>query len=242
MSLNTSPKQALSSVKHHWRFVCLRTLNVLGVLATLVLISSISIEAFTGQVFANDSIFTRIQLWVCLYFLLDFLLQSLLAPKRLRFGIRHIALVLLSIPYLSLIDHYSLHLSNEVLYLTKFLPILRGGVALIVIVKMLVSNAITGLLIAYIISFFSIVYFQTLIFFIFESAVNPDVSAYSDAVWWAAMTVTTVGSEILPVTTLGKICTTVVAIVGMTTFPIFTAYITSLIQNMNKAKASRKAD
>lgn len=219
-----------------WRQRFCQLLNVCAVIATLVLIVSISIEAFTGQVFTDDSIFTRIQLWVCVYFLADFFLQTVFGPRQQRVSWRRLALVLLSIPYLSLVDHFNLQLSAETLYLIKFLPILRGGVALIVLVKMLVSNPITGLFIAYLISFFSLIYFQTLIFFIFESAVNPQVSDYPDALWWAAMTVTTVGSTIEPVTALGKFCTTLVAMVGMTTFPIFTVYISSLIQNLNKTR------
>jgi voltage-gated potassium channel len=48
------------------------------------------------------------------------------------------------------------------------------------------------------------------------------------------MTVTTVGSNIIPMTAVGKICTAVLAVVGMTTFPIFTAYITALVHGINE--------
>ena len=49
------------------------------------------------------------------------------------------------------------------------------------------------------------------------------------------MTTTTVGSTIIAQTALGKIATTTLAVVGMTTLPIFTVYITSLIQRFNQA-------
>lgn len=208
----------------------------MGVLASLVLIVSISLEAFAGQVFVADSVYARVQLWVCVYFLLDVFLLMLLAPKKMRFLFRHFLLILLSVPYLSLMDFFSLSFSAEVQYVLKFLPILRGGVALIVLVKMAVSNKITGLFVAYLVSFFSIVYFQTLIFFVFENGVNPLVSTYYDALWWASMTVTTVGSNIVPVTTLGKVSTGLLAASGMTVFPIFTVYITSLVQRINQGR------
>lgn len=219
-----------------WRVTVAHVLNVLGVCAALVLVLSISLEAFSGQVFVEGSIYAHIQLWVCVYFLLDFFLLMLLAPKKMRFLFRHFLLVLLSIPYLSLIDFFSLTFSHEVQYVLKFLPILRGGAALIVLVKMVVTNKITGLFVAYIVSFFSIVYFQTLIFFVFENGVNPLVHTYYDALWWASMTVTTVGSNIVPVTALGKVSTALLATCGMTVFPIFTVYITSLVQRMNQSR------
>lgn len=231
-----SPETSTSNHERGWRVTVAHVLNVLGVCAALVLILSISLEAFSGQVFVEGSIYAHVQLWVCVYFLLDFLLLMLLAPKKMRFLFRHFLLVLLSIPYLSLIDFFSLTFSQEVQYVLKFLPILRGGAALIVLVKMVVTNKITGLFVAYIVSFFSIVYFQTLIFFVFENGVNPLVHTYYDALWWASMTVTTVGSNIVPVTALGKVSTALLATCGMTVFPIFTVYITSLVQRMNQSR------
>ena len=56
------------------------------------------------------------------------------------------------------------------------------------------------------------------------------------ALWWASMTVTSVGSSIVPETTLGKVCTALLATCGMTIFPIFTVYITSLVQRMNQSR------
>ncbi|WP_302409262.1 potassium channel family protein [Comamonas kerstersii] len=223
-----------------WRVHVARVLNLLGVIAALVLIVSISLEAFSGQVFLEGSIYARVQLWVCVYFLLDIFLLMALAPKKMRFFFRHFLLILLSVPYLSLIDFFALSFSNEAQYLLKFLPIMRGGAALIVLVKMVVSNKLTGLFIAYLVSFFSVVYFFTLVFFVFEGGINPLVSSYYDALWWASMTVTTVGSNIVPVTVLGKVATAVLATVGMTVFPIFTVYITSLVQRMNQSRIEQE--
>lgn len=231
-----SPETSTASHERGWRVTVAHVLNVLGVCAALVLILSISLEAFSGQVFVEGSIYEHVQLWVCVYFLLDFFLLMLLAPKKMRFLFRHFLLVLLSIPYLSLMDFFSLSFSHEVQYVLKFLPILRGGAALIVLVKMVVSNKLTGLFVAYLVSFFSIVYFQTLIFFVFENGANPLVHTYYDALWWASMTVTTVGSNIVPVTALGKVSTALLAASGMTVFPIFTVYITSVVQRMNQSR------
>lgn len=57
------------------------------------------------------------------------------------------------------------------------------------------------------------------------------VTRYTDALWWAFMDVTTVGSNIYAVTATGKILSVVLAALGMMMFPIFTVYVTSLLQN-----------
>ena len=74
------------------------------------------------------------------------------------------------------------------------------------------------------------------IFFVLEHKVNPMVTDYWSALWWAFMDVTTVGSNIYAVTPTGKILSVVLAALGMMMFPIFTVYVTSLVQQANKRK------
>lgn len=78
------------------------------------------------------------------------------------------------------------------------------------------------------------VYFSSMIFFVLEHKVNPMVHQYSDALWWAFMDVTTVGSNIYAMTVTGKVLSVVLAALGMMMFPIFTVYVTSLVQQANE--------
>lgn len=56
------------------------------------------------------------------------------------------------------------------------------------------------------------------------------MTGYGDALWWAFMDVTTVGSNIIAVTVTGRVLSVLLAALGMMMFPIFTVYVTSLIQ------------
>ena len=67
-------------------------------------------------------------------------------------------------------------------------------------------------------------------FFVFS---NTD---FGDAIWWASMNLTTVGADIFAVTAVGKILTVLLPTLGMMMFPIFTVYVTSLVQQANKRK------
>lgn len=50
------------------------------------------------------------------------------------------------------------------------------------------------------------------------------------------MDVTTVGSNIIAVTVTGRVLSVLLAALGMMMFPIFTVYITNLIQQSNQRK------
>ena len=58
---------------------------------------------------------------------------------------------------------------------------------------------------------------------------NALVTNYTDALWWAFMDATTVGSNIVAITAVGRVLSVVLAALGMMMFPIFTVYITNKI-------------
>ncbi|WJJ93258.1 hypothetical protein [Neopusillimonas aromaticivorans] len=59
---------AINPTEARWKSAMAKVLNLFGVLASLVLITSISFEALTNAAFTGDTVYTRIQLGVCLYF------------------------------------------------------------------------------------------------------------------------------------------------------------------------------
>ena len=108
--------------------------------------------------------------------------------------------------------------------------------ALAIVVGWLTSNRASGLFVSYLTMLLAMVYFSSLIFFVIEQKVNPEVKDYNDALWWAFMDVTTVGSNIIAITPTGRILSVLLAALGMMMFPIFTVYVTSLVQSANKKK------
>jgi len=217
-------------------------LNVLAVIASAVLIVSVSLEAFSDDPFMERTVYFDSQFWICLYFTADFFILLVLAEKKWQFFRRYFFVLLLSIPYLPLISGLHLDLSPEQIYFIRLIPLARGAAALVLIVSIIVQHNTTALFISYLIFLVSVVYFITLIFFVVERGVNPEIKTYADSLWWAAMTVTTLGSSIQPVTIAGKIITTVLAMVGLTIFPIFTAYITTIINQIGQREmAAREA-
>ncbi len=227
------------TITFHYRLIAKKLLYSLTILASIILLMDITIVDLPNIQRNLDVEPTRLQFWICIYFLIDFILLMLIAENRWLYFKRYFLLVPLSIPYLNIFSYYEIDLHNNLHYLFKFLPIIRGVVALILLINLLISNKITTLFIAYLSILISIAYIQTLIFYLFESPVNPDVKNYYDVLWWASMTVTTLGSNIIPVTEAGKISTVILAITGITVFPIFTVYVTTIVQAWSSRDKAR---
>ena len=126
--------------------------------------------------------------------------------------------------------------SPETTYMLRFIPLVRGGYALAIVVGWLTYNRASGLFVSYLTMLLATVYFASLMFYVVENKVNPNVSNYGDSLWWAFMDVTTIGSNVIAVTPIGRVLSVVLAALGMMMFPIFTVYITSIIERRNKEK------
>jgi len=126
-------------------------------------------------------------------------------------------------------------LTRDNLY-AAFHPIVRGGYAMAIVVGWLTYNRASGLFVSYLTMLLATVYFSSLAFYVMEHGPNPLVKGYGDALWWAFMDVTTVGSNIIAVTPTGRVLSVLLAALGMMMFPIFTVYVTSLVERRNKEK------
>ena len=90
--------------------------------------------------------------------------------------------------------------------LVGLIPLLRAFLAMVIIVRWLVSeNRMRRLFFAYIFTVVIFTYISGLVFYDYEVLVNPKLHGFGNALWWAWMNVTTVGAEIFPVTAVGTL-------------------------------------
>lgn len=211
-------------------------LHILVLLLSLFLVVIISIDTFKGIPFYTQSMYMAVQFWVCIAFLCVFAVELLLSEHKMRYFLTHFIFLLVAIPYQNIISFMGWTFSPEVTYLIRFIPLVRGGYALAIIVSWLVSDKVSGLFVSYLTILMATIYFASLVFFIMENGVNADVKNYGDSLWWAFMDVTTIGSNVIAVTPVGRVLSVVLAALGMMMFPIFTVYITTIIEKKNKEK------
>ena len=211
-------------------------LHVIILLLSLFLVISISVDTFKGIPFYTQSLYMKVQLWICILFLFDFILELFLSKDKLRYFGTHFLFLLVAIPYQNIIAYMGWTFSPEITYMLRFIPLVRGGYAMAIVVGWLTYNKASSLFISYLTMLLATVYFDSLAFFVMEHKVNPLVVGYGDALWWAFMDVTTVGSNISAITVTGRVLSVVLAALGMMMFPIFTVYVTSLVQKSNEEK------
>lgn len=204
---------------------------------SLGLIVFISYDTFKGINFLESRLYMDFQFWVCIIFLIDFFVQMLLAEDRKRYFARRWFFLLISIPYLNIIQQFNIHFSPEALYYIRFIPLIRGAYTFVLVVGYFSTNRAFSMLTQYAVLLVSIVYFCSLIFYYEEKSVNSNISTYWDALYWACMDCSTVGSYINAVTIVGKILSVVLPVLGMMMLPLFTVFVTSKVKEYNDRKS-----
>lgn len=217
-------------------------MHVIVLLLSIFLVVTISIDTFHNVKFWKQPEFMRFQFWICIIFLVDFFVEFFLSEKKVRYLWTHIFFFIVSIPYLAIFHYFGWKFSPQVTYLIQYIPLVRGGYAMAIVVGWFTYNRATGLFFTYIFTLLATVYFASLVFFLFERNINSLVVDYYSALWWAFMDVTTVGSNIVAVTPVGRVLSVVLAALGMMMFPIFTVYITNIIQQHNKIGSEGEGD
>ncbi len=209
-------------------------LHLIVLALSLYLVIDISIDTFHNIAFYDNAKFMHVQFLICMAFLADFFIEWVMAEDKKHYLLTHFVFFLVSIPYLAIIQYFNWHFSSQVAYLLRFIPLVRGGYALAIVVGWFTYNRATSLFITYVVTLLATIYFGSLAFYVFEKGINPLVVNYDDALWWGFMDATTVGSNIVAVTPVGRVLSVLLAALGMMMFPIFTVYVTNLIQNRNR--------
>lgn len=72
-----------------------------------------------------------------------------------------------------------------------------------------------------------------------EAGTNPQIATFGDALWWAVVTVATVGyGDVAPITPEGRLAASVLIVVGITLWAAITGTITSLLIETRSADVS----
>lgn len=210
----------------------LKILNTLVLLGSVTIITFLSIELLSPTIVLDHKDVLLSQLIVCVIFMADFFVRLAVSQHKQRYFWHNIGFFLISIPYLNILYYSHGQVSAETYFLLRLIPLIRGGYGIAIVISFITRSRITSLFLTYIVTIIASTYFASLVFYALERGVNPDVVNFSDALWWAFMDVTTVGSNVYAVTDVGRVMSVVLAGAGMMMFPIFTAYITSKFQNM----------
>lgn len=178
--------------------------------------------------------YLRLQLIICVIFMADILIRMATSPQPLRFLRNNILFLILSIPYLNIIETFNIALPRSVAMLVGTIPLLRTLVVADTLSRWMTRGRAQHITAAYAMMTLIFTYISALVFYDYEIDRNPHLDNLGDAVWWAFMNLTTVGAAIFPVTTIGKVLAVVLPTMGMLVLPLFTAYITTLFSRSKR--------
>ena len=213
-----------------WQQRTLLGLHLAVLAGSIALIAFISYDTFRNVSFIENQRYLQAQFWICMLFLVDIVVEFIVSPRRWHYILTHIFFLILSVPYINILDYYGVELSGEMMYVIRFIPMLRAAYVLAIITGALTTtNRVSSMFIAYIALLLTILYFASMMFFVEEHKINPDCTSYPQALWWAIMSMTTAGCYIGEYTVTSKILSVILSGGGLILFPVFTVYITHAV-------------
>lgn len=205
-------------------------LRLLILILSIVLLVMISYSTFRyDDPFYRSAFYQKVEFWVCIIFLVDLVIEFFLVRNKTKYFLMYFLFFLCCIPYPTILPLIGWSPPREIIYMLRFAPLIRSAYALGIVVGWFTYRSSSRVFFTYLWILFVGVYIGSLAFYVFEYNVNPLVKTYGDALWWSTMEAVTVGSNIEAVTTIGKVLSVVVAMLGMLVIPMFTVYVTNIV-------------
>lgn len=202
--------------------------RMINLIAGIALLVGVSVEVLTGNHHTYSEWYMWLQLVVCIIFIVDFASALTARDSVNNYFLLNLLSLIVSIPYLNILDWMDVPLDRGVAVTVAALPLLRSFVAMGVVVKWFIDGKANRLFGAYLFTVVCFTYLAALMFFDYEVGVNEKLNGFGNALWWAWMNVTTVGAAIFPITAVGKVLAVLLPALGMMFFPIFTIYVTNM--------------
>lgn len=160
---------------------------------------------------------------ICLIFLVDFIRSLVLAPNRLQYLVRWGWIDLLS--SIPAIDVFRWGRAARIF---RILRILRGvRAARVLSIFAMERRASSALSVAVLVAILVLI-FGSIAVLQLETGPDANIRDADDALWWAFVTITTVGyGDHYPVSPAGKVLAAAMMVVGIALFGTFTAYVAS---------------
>jgi voltage-gated potassium channel len=164
---------------------------------------------------------------VCGIFLFDFVIRLASAPNKLRF------LAWGWIDLLSSIPAIDVFRAGRIVRVVRILRVLRGIRVARILAKYLRNNRADGTILAVIFVSIQLLLLSSVAILQVEKHVDgSNIKSASDALWWAIVTMTTVGyGDKYPVTTIGRVIAGLLMIGGVGLFGTLSGSVTSWILN-----------
>jgi len=207
-------------------------------LAVLVLTIYVLVALIIDITFKLSDETTRllnfIDIAICIFFFIEFCIRFYQSDNKLKFMRWGWIDLISSIPMINFLRF------GRILRFIRLVRIIRAFRTTKQFVTYIFANKAQGTFASVAILAVLLIIFSSIAILQVENAPNSNIQTAEDAIWWAYVTITTVGyGDKFPVTTEGRIIASFLMTAGVGLFGTFTAYVASLFVLDNKIEKEK---
>jgi voltage-gated potassium channel len=200
-----------------------KTYDYFMLVLSLYVIVILAIDVITDWSDTTAMVFERIDLGICVIFLVDWFYFLLKAENKKKYCFVRFFDLVSSIPFAQFLRPFRVF---RVVRLLRAFRLFQGIKGVARVLQYIATHQMRSALLIYLGCTGVILFYCTLGLYHFENGVNGKINGYGDVIWMALTTLSTVAyGDITPMTTGGRVLVLVLAVTGVGFFALVTAEI-----------------
>ena len=198
------------------------TLNIIVIVLSIYVLVALILDTFFKLPTEVSRVLNLTDNFICIFFLIEFFIRFYKAENKLVFMKWGWIDLISSIPTFDLLR------AGRTLRLIRLLRILRAFRSTKHLINHVYKNKSKVAFITFSIIAFLMLVFSSVVILQVEDDPTSNIKTAEDAIWWAYVTITTVGyGDKYPITTEGRIIAAILMTTGVGVFGTFTGYLAS---------------
>ncbi len=216
----------------------LSTLNIVVFILSIYVLGALVIDTIFKLEYETEELLIYIDHSICAFFFFEFCYNFYHANNKAKFMQWGWIDLLSCIPLVGFLR------VGRVFRFIRLIRVIRAFKTTKQLVNHIFANKIEGTLTSVLVIAILLLIFSSIAILQVEHDPHSNIKTAGDALWWAYVTITTVGyGDRYPVTSEGRILAAVLMTAGVGLFGTFTAYISSLfVANQNKSNQINKTN
>lgn len=209
-------------------------LNIIVIILSMYVLVALLVDTLFILPLEVSRLLQFIDLIICVFFFVEFCIRFYNAKSKLAFMKWGWIDLLSSIPMIDALR------PGRLLRLIRLLRVIRAFRSTKNLINHLFANKAKGTFSSITVIAILLILFSAIAILQVEHDPNSNIKTAEDAIWWAFVTITTVGyGDKYPVTTEGRFIAAALMTAGVGLFGTFTAFVSSLFVESNKVQAEK---
>ena len=229
--MNTHPADDLNNAKKNFY-----PLELVPVVLSIYVLGALSAQTFFKLPDSTNLLLNKIDSLICIVFIYDFFARFFLAPKKLAFLKWGWIDLVSSIPMLDILRW------GRLVRVIRVFRTLRAFRSTKILLPFIFKNKPQSILATVAMVAFLLTVAASIAVLNFETLPESNIKTPGDAIWWAFVSIATVGGDKFPVTIEGRIVAVILFTAGIGLVGTFTAYVATSFLGSEIKKRENEID